>query len=556
MDFLKPYGAVPSKRQIEHYRMEKKAFFHFGVNTFTNNEWGDGCELESAFNPVGCDCRQWMRAIKAAGFKHAIITAKHHDGFCLWPSEFTEHSVKNSPYKNGKGDIIKEFTDACREYGITAGIYISPWDRNAPFWGTEKYSPFFAKQLAELLTNYGTIHEVWWDGAGSKDTPYDWGLWAYTVRNLQPNAAIFGSRGATPYAELRWIGNESGFAGNPCFATLDSHSLEVEDTPYLNSGVPDGELFIPAEVDTSTRPGWFYHEEQKDEVKSVFQLVRLWFDSVGSNANMLLNFPPDKTGHLPEPDVSNAIEAHNIIEKARSINLFAGATVTYDGCVRDGYEPENILNTYDESIFAAESKTAVVTLKVKNAVEFNMFEISEAIEYGHRIRGFRLETKTDDGWQVLFDGKCIGYKWADHFEKVTSDTVRIVIYDAADIPLLRYFALYSLETFVFAEEERVKTGVDLAKGKSAKVIVSEHEAEVEFGGIYPFNTIVFNGTGFYKYFIDVFNGSEYVEVYGNTTPHRNHTVKLPETYSNSYKIRIRSERVINKDTFTIGVFEL
>ncbi len=247
MDFLKPYGAVPNARQMAHYKIEKKAFFHFGVNTFTNLEWGEGTEKESFFNPVGCDCRQWIRAIKAAGFELAIITAKHHDGFCLWPSAYTEHSVKNSPYKDGQGDIIREFTDACREYGVKAGVYLSPWDRNAPYWGTNEYSKYYNLQLTELLTNYGRIDEVWWDGAGSKETPYDWGMWAHTVRNLQPDAVIFGSMGATPYVEMRWVGNEAGFAGVFTSSSCSSWKnqpgrMETSTSPMMKrspSGTPE-----------------------------------------------------------------------------------------------------------------------------------------------------------------------------------------------------------------------------------------------------------------------------------------------------------------------------
>lgn len=555
MEFLKPYGACPNEIQMEHYQMEKKAFFHFGVNTFTNLEWGEGTESEQEFNPVGCDCRQWMRSIKAAGFQLAIITAKHHDGFCLWQSEYTDHCMKNSPYKDGKGDIIREFTDACHEFGIKAGIYISPWDRNAPFWGTAEYSPFFAKQLAELLTNYGRIDEVWWDGAGSNDTPYDWGMWAYTVKSLQPHAAIYGSRGATPYADLRWVGNEAGFAGNPCFATINAKTLESETILPLNKGDEDGDMFAIAEVDTSTRPGWFFHEDQENEVKTVAQLVHLWFDSVGSNCNMLLNIPPDQTGHLRDKDVHNVMEAHQIISRARSVNLIETAEITSDQEWYSGFEPENIKLSGDEVFFAPKSNEVTLTIKLKEKAKFNMFEIGEMIRYGHRIRGFKIEALTDD-WKLLFEGSCIGYKWADYFETVETDTLRIVIYDAKDVPLLNFFGLYLLDTSVFAEEEKLKTGVDLAKGKSAKLIVTEHEAELEFGGIYPFNTIKFNGTGLWEYSFEVFDGLNYYTIYTGTTPHREQIVRLTETVKTSYKIKFKSSRVINPDTLNLEVYYL
>lgn len=557
-DFLKPYGAVPTKTQLEHLRLEKKAFFHFGINTFTNAEWGDGSESEKDFNPVGCDVRQWIRAIKAAGFKLALITAKHHDGFCLWQSDVTEHSMKNSPYKDGSGDIVKEFADACREYGIKVGIYASPWDRNAPYWGTADYSPFFARQLEELMTRYGKIDEVWWDCAGSKDTPYDWGLWAYTVKKHQPDAAIFGAQGATPYVELRWVGNEGGFAGNPCYATIDSHALEVEHTPTLNSGTPDGDRFVPAEVDVSIRPGWFFHEDQEDEVKSVAALVHLWFDSVGSNANMLLNFPPDRTGHLRDKDISRAIEANNIVSAARAVNYALGASISADCEMEDGYPAENIL-TPGESFAAPTEKTVSYTVKLCETKTFNMFEIGEVIELGQRIRGFKLEALVEGEWKLLFDGKCIGYKWADYFPAVSSDTVKITVYDAKAIPLICNFALFSLDTSIFAEEEKIKAsliGRNLATGKSAKINYSEFEAEVEFGGVYPFNTVTFNSTGMWKYEIYAFDGSNYQLVHTGYKPHRNEIARLPETVKTSYKMKLVTTAPIDPETVDIGVMEL
>ena len=553
-DFLKPYGAVPNAVQMAHLKMEKKAFFHFGINTFTNAEWGDGTETERDFNPVGCDPRQWVRAIKAAGFTLALITAKHHDGFCLWQSDVTEHSMKNSPYKDGKGDVVKEFADACREYGIKVGIYASPWDRNAPFWGTDKYSPFFARQLEELMTRYGKIDEVWWDGAGSRDTPYDWEMWASVVKKNQPEAAIFGSQGATPYVDLRWVGNEGGFAGSPCFATIDPHALEVEHTPTLNSGTPDGERFIPAEVDVSIRPGWFFHEEQEDEVKSVASLVRLWFDSVGSNANMLLNFPPDKTGHIRDKDTRHAIEAHKIVSAALAVNHALGAKIVSDADCQDGYPAENLITPGDN--FTAPKKTNVsYTITLPEKKRINMFVIEEAIEYGHRVRGFKVEALADGEWKTLFDGKCIGYKWSEMTEEVTTDTVRVTVTDSKDVPLLRSFGLHTLDLSVFDEEKRLRSGKNLAAGKSAKISYSEFEVEVEFGGVYPFNTVAFNSNGMWKYEIWAFDGSNYQLIYTGVKPHRNQITKLKETVRTSYKMKLVTTAPIDPETINICVME-
>ncbi len=556
MDFLKPYGAVPSARQMAHYRIEKKAFFHFGVNTFTSLEWGDGTEKESFFNPVGCDCRQWIRAIKAAGFKLAIITAKHHDGFCLWPSAYTEHSVKNSPYKDGQGDIIREFTDACREYGVKAGVYLSPWDRNAPFWGTSEYSKYYNAQLTELLTNYGRIDEVWWDGAGSNETPYDWGMWAHTVRNLQPDAVIFGSMGATPYVEMRWVGNEAGFAGDPCYGTIDAKYLEVETNHILNSGVPDGERFIIGEVDVSIRPGWFFHEEQEDEVKTPAKLTEIWFDSVGSNANLLLNFPPDRTGHIREKDVRSAIDAHRIVERARSWNYALDAEVSCDVPCHEGYDAVNMLNDYENSFFAPTENGAAVTLKLPKKERINMFELAEAIELGHRVRGFRVEALVDGEWKTLYEGKCIGYKWTKHFSPVETDTVRLVITDSKAVPLIRFFGLYHIDESLFAGRPDLASGKDLAKGRSAKINYSEYEVEVEFGGVYPFNTVAFNGVGLWSYKIEAFDGANYQTVFAGKGPGKEQVVTLPETVRGSYKMRLTAEKKIHPEAINIRVYEL
>ncbi len=556
MDFLKPYGVTPSPRQMAHYKLEKKAFFHFGVNTFTNMEWGEGTEAESIFNPTRCDCRQWIRGIKAAGFTLAIITAKHHDGFCLWSSAYTPHSVKNSPYKDGKGDIVREFTDACREYGVKVGVYLSPWDRHSPYWGTKEYSRFYNLQLTELLSNYGEIHEVWWDGAGSKETPYDWGMWAHTVRNLQPNAVIFGSMGATDYVEMRWVGNEAGYAGDPCYGTVNFNSLLVETRSELNCGVADGEIFRVAEVDTSIRPGWFFHEDQEDEVKSVSHLVRMWLDSVGSNCNLLLNFPPDHFGLVRDKDINNAIDAHRIISRARSWNFALDAAVSCDTEVHEGYDAANMLNDYENSFFAPVQTSATVTLKLRKKEKINMFELAEVIELGHRVRGYRIEASVDGKWVTLYEGKCIGYKWAKHFAPVETDEVRLVIYDAKDIPLIRFFGLYYIDEVHFTEQTRISKGVDLAKGKSARVNYSEKEVEVEFGGIYPFNTVAFNGSCMWGYRIEAFDGANYHTVYKGTAPVREQIVTLPETVRDAYKMRLVCGRQIDPETINLRVYEL
>lgn len=285
--------AVPSPRQLAWQQLETTAFLHFTVNTFTDKEWGEGNEDPKIFNPANFDARQIVKTLKDAGFKIAIITAKHHDGFCLWPSKYTSHSVKSSPWKNGKGDVVKDIAEACHEYGIKFGIYLSPWDRNQPLYGTNAYNTYYKNQLRELLTNYGEVSEVWFDGAkgkNAKDMQYDFpGFWKL-VRRLQPKGVMFSDVGP----DIRWVGNEAGNAGETCWSTITTDGMAPgnADPKYLNTGDPNGKLWIPAETDVSIRPGWFYHPSEDDKVKTGKQLVDLYYNSVGRNSLLLLNVPP------------------------------------------------------------------------------------------------------------------------------------------------------------------------------------------------------------------------------------------------------------------------
>lgn len=546
-DFLTPYGICPNERQMTHYKIEKKAFFHFGVNTFTDREWGNGTEVESVFNPVGCDCEQWIKAIKNAGFKLAVITAKHHDGFCLWPSEYTTHSVKNSPYKNGNGDIIKEFTDACRKYGIRVGIYISPWDRNAPFWGEYDYNYFFNNQLTELLTNYGEIDEVWWDGAGSAETPYNWEMWATTVRALQPNAVMFGSRGATPYVEMRWVGNEQGFAGKPCFGTISTKCLEVEGEELFN-GTPDGDKFAIAEVDVSVRPGWFYHENQNTQIKSAQEIVNIWFNSVGSNCNMLLNIPPDKTGHITKEEIENITLANNYIEAALSQNLLQNAEIKCTSKSFKKYNVENIISEND-CFFASTEYTFTIDFTLPFKANINMFKIEEVIELGHRVRGFNVQIFANGEYVTVFDGKCIGYKWAECFDTYNTDKIRLIIYDAKATPLIRNFGVYYIDENAIKSAKTELSGTDLSKLTNSRITYSDNSVEVEFGGIYPFNYIYFS-SNVNNYDIEAFDGSVYKTIFSKAN---NCSILLREPVTGSYKMRIVTKEKVDKNSVDIKI---
>ncbi|MDY6315488.1 MAG: alpha-L-fucosidase [Clostridia bacterium] len=535
---LEAYGAVPSEIQVEWYRREKMAFFHFGINTFTGREWGDGSEDPGIFNPEKLDCRSWMRTIKEAGYTTAIITAKHHDGFCLWPSKYTEHSVKNSPYKNGNGDIVREFTDACREYGIKAGIYLSPWDRNYPDWGTEKYNEYYNNQLVELMTNYGKIYECWWDGAGSDKAVYDWGLWAYTVKKFQPQCAVFGPFTlCNPcYVDTRWVGNEAGFAGDPCYATINPVTNKDRERYYFNHGEKDGSLYMPAEVDVSIRPGWFYHENQDSEVRTPSNLVQLWFDSVGSNCVLLVNIPPDKNGLIAEADGKNLIEAEKIIRQTFAFNLLCGSEISADKA-RSGCEAG--LLTSEGGFYAPEdgNLTPSVEFDLKKPVVFDCVSVSEVIELGHRVRRFKISAYTSEGWTTLCDGECIGNRYARHFAPVTATKIRLEITDAAAVPAIADFGIYKFPFDVFAEETAVENNENLLENPSSSVEIGETEAVIDLGGIYPFNTVTFNGDGMWKYEIFAFDGQNYYKIFEGDRPGKNMICKF-ETVKDAYRLKI------------------
>jgi alpha-L-fucosidase len=298
---------VPTRQQLAWHEMEFYLFTHFGPNTFTDKEWGEGTEPEDIFNPTNLDCRQWCRVAKAAGAKGIIITAKHHDGFCLWPSKYSAHTVRESKWKNGKGDVLKELSQACQEYGLKFGVYISPWDRNHPKYGTPEYNDVFVNMMKEIFTNYGPIWELWWDGANGegpngKKQVYDWERFKKTVRTLSPNTVIFSDVGP----DIRWCGNEKGVAGETNWNLLDTVGFTpgagAPPVDTLNRGNMNGRHWIPAECDVSIRPGWFYHKEEDEKVKTPEELFQLYLRSVGRGANLLLNVPPDRTGRIYEQD--------------------------------------------------------------------------------------------------------------------------------------------------------------------------------------------------------------------------------------------------------------
>ncbi len=519
---LWPYEPVPNSRQMAWYRRGKTAFLHFSVNTFTDREWGDGREDPSVFAPTELDVRQWARVLREGGFTAAILTAKHHDGFCLWPSRYTEHTVAKSPVKR---DVVAEFAAACREYGILPGVYISPWDRNHPAWGTEGYNDVFAGQLTELMTGYGSLCECWWDGAGSTEASYDWGRWAGIVRKYQPNCVIFGCLGAAEYADVRWVGNESGIAGDSCYATIDPVSILKENTAELNTGKPDGARFVPAETNLSIRPGWFYHRDQDSSVKTAAELTDYWFRSAGRNTGILLNLPPDRRGKIHERDAESVRLWNRNMKKIFSHNLLSDGEIWTDSRLSEDYPVENLLDPQENRLYAAGKNTPVITAKFPEIREFDCFRLEEAIEYGHRVRSFRIEAEAGGVWREIYRGGCVGFCQSRRIPPVQARAVRLTVTEAPAYPILRFFGLYSGT----AEEKRE------ASNTPGPVPIREIHREGEslilnLGGIYDYDTLVWRCPGVKELEIQWFNGIRYERAYRGVFEGTVHFPKVTGSY--------------------------
>lgn len=413
---------VPSPQQLEWQQMELTAFLHFGINTFTDREWGDGKEDPALFNPTDLDAEQWVRTLKEAGFKMVLLTAKHHDGFCLWPTKTTKHSVASSPWKDGKGDVVKELRDACTKYDMKFGVYLSPWDRNAECYGdSPRYNEFFIEQLTELLTNYGEVHEVWFDGANGegpngKKQVYDWDAFYKTIQRLQPKAvmAIMGD-------DVRWVGNERGLGRETEWSTtvltpgVYARSTENNQRLGIHNTSQDlgsremlknaTELFwYPSEVDVSIRPGWFWHESENGKVKSLKHLADIYFQSVGYNSVLLLNIPPDRRGHIHEADVARLKEFAAYRQQA-----FA------DNRVKKGHKMWDAASG-DQRVY-----------KLKSLSKINVVLLQEDIARGQRVESFRVEGRVGGQWQLLGEGTTVGYKRMLRFPEVETEALRITI---------------------------------------------------------------------------------------------------------------------------------
>jgi alpha-L-fucosidase len=450
---------TPSPQQLRWQRLELTGFLHFGMNTFTGREWGDGKEDPKLFNPTALNAKQWVKACKDAGIKQVILTAKHHDGFCLWPTKTTEHSVKNSPWKDGKGDVVKEVADACKELGVGFGVYLSPWDMNNASYGTDAYNDFFINQLTELLTQYGKVDEVWFDGANGegpngKKQVYDFERWYAQIRKLQPQAVI-----AVSGPDVRWVGTESGHGREEEWSVVpvgkknnsnEGSQTKVDAPPAGDmmgnvlggrSQLRDGDAlkWYPAEIDVSIRPGWFYHEAEDKKVKTPEYLKEIYFHSVGRNGVLLLNIPPDKRGLISDFDIATLIAWKGNLDAIFKVNLLKGAkgvgTVQKIKPLLDGNDATHLS-------FSMKGNDNVVEMNLKGKKTFNVLQLQENIRIGQRVEKFVLEYWANGEWKKATEGTTIGFKRLLEFPAVTTSKVRLRIVSARLQPALAEIGLY------------------------------------------------------------------------------------------------------------------
>jgi len=460
-----PYGALPSAGQLQWHSIEFSGFLHFTVNTFTDKEWGYGDESPELFQPTDFDADQIVSTARMAGIRALILTCKHHDGFCLWPSKFTEHSVKSSPWKNGKGDVVREIADACRRQGLKFGVYLSPWDRNHADYGKPAYVTYYRNQLRELLTNYGPICEVWWDGANGGDgfyggaretrridrgTYYDWDKTTRIVRELQPLACIFSDAGP----DVRWNGNERGIAGDPCWATYTPHAAKGESKPgpgttaYRegNQGHRDGKYWIPAESDVSIRPGWFFHASQNDKVRTAENLVNLYYVSIGRGSSLLLNIPPDRRGRIHERDVAALKAFRKVLDETFRHNLAKDGKLTVSG-VRGSdsrFGPDRLLDGDRQTYWATDDRQtgAELSIAFPASVSFNVIDIREYLPLGQRVEDWAFDRWEDGQWTEFAKGQAIGNRRLWRGKPITSTRIRVRLAGPV-CPAISEFGLYA-----------------------------------------------------------------------------------------------------------------
>ncbi|HEY0743099.1 MAG TPA: alpha-L-fucosidase [Chryseosolibacter sp.] len=455
-----PVLPVPSKAQMEWHEMETNAFIHFTTNTFTDLEWGNGDESPAIFNPTAIDVNQWITTLKDAGFKGVILTCKHHDGFCLWPSKFTDHSVEKSPYKKGAGDIVKEVSDACKSQGLKFGVYLSPWDRNHAEYGRAPYIDYYRNQLKEIFTSYGPVFEMWFDGAnggtgyygGANEKRsingvqyYDWPTTLRIVRELEPNVIFFSDAGPG----VRWVGNERGVAGETNWNNITPDTLYAGKggiEKLLNTGHEDGTHWIPAETDVSIRPGWFYHAREDSLVKTPEKLLDIYLTSVGRGSTLLLNVPPDRRGLIHENDVAALQGWRKLLDEEFKTNVAANAESKASNVrgEQDEYQSKNVTDGKKETYWATddEVKRASIELSWKEAKSIKYVLVQEYIQLGQRVKSFTVEALQNNEWRKIAEGTTIGYKRILKFQPVETTSIRITISDSKACPVISNIEVY------------------------------------------------------------------------------------------------------------------
>ena len=454
------YGPVPTARQLAWHNMEMNAFVHFTTNTFTDKEWGYGDEKPVVFNPTDMNAEQWIETFKTAGFKGVIFTCKHHDGFCLWPSQYTDHSVKNSRWKDGKGNVVQEVHDACRKYDLKFGIYLSPWDRNRADYGSPSYITYYRNQLTELFDLYNPVFEMWFDGANGGDgyyggarerrqidgkTYYDWPATLAMVRKMAPDVIFFSDAGP----DIRWCGNESGFVGETNWNIINADTIfagKPNITQLLNTGSEEGKLWIPAEVDVSIRPGWFYHSREDSMVKTPQQLFDIYLTSVGRGSNLLLNVPPDRRGLLHENDVKALLEWRKLLDETFKTNIALHARAkadSYRGKSKK-YAPSNVTDANPETYWATndEITSGELIIDLGGSKPLRYVLIQEYIKLGQRIKGFSIDVWANKQWKEMCTATTIGYKRIMKIDPVETSKIRIRITDAKACPVISNVEIY------------------------------------------------------------------------------------------------------------------
>ncbi|WP_284645163.1 alpha-L-fucosidase [Paenibacillus silviterrae] len=545
-----PLNPVPSSKQVSWQNMDMYAFIHFGMNTFTDKEWGDGTDSPSLFNPTQLDANQWVTVLKNAGFKMIILTAKHHDGFTLWPSAYTNYGVKSSPWKNGQGDVVKELAEAARAQGIKFGIYLSPWDRHEPTYGSgEAYNQFYMNQLRELLTNYGEISEVWWDGAKGDNTPqtYDFKAWSDLVHQLQPNAVIFGG---SPYNDVRWVGNENGLAPDTMWSKVDASG-----TPSAN-----GVRWLPSEADVSIRPGWFYHQSQDSSVKSLSTLVDIYNRSVGHNATLLMNVPPDRRGLITDYDKNRLVEFRSYLDNVYNTNLAADAVATATETRGTLFAAGNMLDQNENTYWSTSDgvTNASITVNLGSAKAFDIIRLQEYIPLGQRVTSFHVEVYENNAWKTVYTGVTIGHKKLITFPTVIASQIRVNITGAQASPTLHSIGIHkSLNTGNPADlaynkptaASNVHSSGYIASyatdgNSSTRWATSDGTTsawlQVDFGAPTTFNKTVITQLGqrISSYHIQYYNGTGWVNAYTGGLAASTQSDMFPRVTASSVRLQI------------------